>query len=614
MEDFERYSTRRWLPTTVKEVEALGWDQPDVILFSGDAYVDHPSFGAAVIGRIMEREGLRVAIVPQPNWQDDLRDFKKLGKPKLFFAITAGCMDSMVNHYTANKRRRSNDAYTPDGRPGARPDYASVVYSNILKKIYPEIPVLIGGIEASLRRVTHYDYWSDQLKPSILVDTKADLLVYGMGEKSIVEFIQKLKSGIPFQEITDVPQTAFMVDQTADYKTNGDWEELELNSHEACLKEKISYAKNFRHIEEESNKMVSRKLIQAWKEKRIIINPSYPLLTTNELDSYYTLPYTRTPHPRYKNKGAIPAYEMIRHSVNTHRGCFGGCTFCTISAHQGKFIASRSEESVLAEVREVTQMADFKGYISDIGGPSANMYKMEGKHLVMCQACRRPSCIFPDVCTNLNTDHRGMTSLYRRVSAVPGVKKAFVSSGIRYDIIFHKTKDEQVNKGNEEYLENVITNHVSGRLKVAPEHTADKVLNIMRKPSFSIFFKLKNFFDKVNAANGLRQQLIPYFISSHPGSSNAEMAELAAETKGLDFKLEQVQDFTPTPMTLATVIYYSGYHPYTLERVSTAREANKKLTQRKFFFWYKPENRSELIGELRKMNRPDLEQKLFGKK
>ena len=447
-----------------------------------------------------------------------------------------------------------------------------------------------------------------------MVDTKADLLVYGMGEKSIVEFIQKLKSGIPFLEITDVPQTAFMVDQTANYKTNMEWEELELNSHEACLKEKINYAKNFRHIEEESNKMASRKLIQAWKDKRIIINPSYPLLTTNELDSYYTLPFTRTPHPRYKNKGAIPAYEMIRHSVNTHRGCFGGCTFCTISAHQGKFIASRSEESVLAEVREVTQMADFKGYISDIGGPSANMYKMEGKHLVMCQACRRPSCIFPDVCTNLNTDHRGMTSLYRRVSAVPGVKKAFVSSGIRYDIIFHKTKDEQVNKGNEEYLENVIVNHVSGRLKVAPEHTADKVLNIMRKPSFSIFFKLKNFFDKVNAANGLRQQLIPYFISSHPGSSNAEMAELAAETKGLDFKLEQVQDFTPTPMTLATVIYYSGYHPYTLEKISTAREANKKLTQRKFFFWYKPENRSELIGELRKMNRPDLEQKLFGKK
>ena len=614
MKDLERNSTSRWLPTTVKEIEALGWDQPDVILFSGDAYVDHPSFGAAVIGRIMEREGLRVAIVPQPNWQDDLRDFKKLGKPRLFFAITAGCMDSMVNHYTANKRKRSNDSYTPDGRAGARPDYASVVYSNILKNIYPEIPIVIGGIEASLRRVTHYDYWSDMLRPSILVDTKADLLVYGMGEKSIVEVIQKLKEGTPFREITTVPQTAFIIDNTAAYSTNSEWEELELNSHEACLKEKLNYAKNFRHIEEESNKMASRKLIQNFQNKKIIINPSYPLLTTSELDSYYTLPFTRLPHPRYKNKGPIPAYEMIRHSVNIHRGCFGGCTFCTISAHQGKFIASRSEESVLAEVKEVTQMADFKGYISDVGGPSANMYKMEGKHLVMCQACRRPSCIFPDICTNLNTDHRAMTSLYRKVAAVPGVKKAFIGSGIRYDLIFHKTKDEKINKANEDYLEDVIINHVSGRLKVAPEHTADKVLKIMRKPSFDIFFTLKKFFDRVNQANGLKQQLIPYFISSHPGSSNAEMAELAAETKGLDFKLEQVQDFTPTPMTLATVIYYSGYHPYTLEKISTAREANKKLTQRKFFFWYKPENRTELIGELKKMNRPDLIQKLFGKK
>lgn len=614
MENKERNFLSRWLPTTAKEVEALGWDQPDVILFSGDAYVDHPSFGAAVIGRIMEREGLRVAIVPQPNWQDDLRDFKKLGKPRLFFAITAGCMDSMVNHYTANKRRRSNDSYTPDGRAGARPDYATVVYSNILKKIYPDVPVLIGGIEASLRRVTHYDYWSDQLRPSILVSTGADMLVYGMGEKSLIELIGCLKSGIPFNEITTVPQTAFLVEQSAKYTTNPEWEELELNSHEACLAKKINYAKNFRHIEEESNKMVGRKLIQRYQDKNIIINPSYPLLTTPELDSFHALPFTRLPHPRYRNKGVIPAYEMIRHSVNTHRGCFGGCTFCTISAHQGKFIASRSDESILEEVKQVTQMADFKGYISDVGGPSANMYKMEGKHLVMCQACRRPSCIFPDICTNLNTDHRAMTNLYRKVAAVPGVKKAFIGSGIRYDIIFHKTRDEAVNEANEAYLEEVIVNHVSGRLKVAPEHTADKVLNIMRKPSFSIFFKLKSFFDRVNAANGLKQQLIPYFISSHPGSSNAEMAELAAETKGLDFKLEQVQDFTPTPMTLATVIYYSGYHPYTLEKISTAREANKKLTQRKFFFWYKPENRRELIAELRKMNRPDLEKKLFGKK
>ena len=614
MRELEKYPLSAWLPTSAKEVAALGWDQPDVILFSGDAYVDHPSFGAAVIGRIMEREGLRVAVVPQPNWQDDLRDFKKLGKPRLFFAISAGCMDSMVNHYTANKRRRSNDAYTPGDRAGARPDYATITYSNILKNIYPDIPVLIGGIEASLRRLTHYDYWSDELKPGILIDSKADLLVYGMGEKTIIEIIRQLKEGTPFKEITTIPQTVFVTEASASYSTNQDWEELEINSHEACLNDKLNYAKNFRHIEEESNKMVARKLTQTIQNKRIVVNPSWPLLTTSELDSFYTLPFTRLPHPRYRNKGTIPAYEMIRHSANIHRGCFGGCAFCTISAHQGKFISSRSEASILAEIKQVTQMEDFKGYISDIGGPSANMYQMAGKDLNICKLCRRPSCIFPAVCNNLNTDHRPMTALYKKVAAMPGVKKAFIGSGIRYDLVFHRTDDEQINAGNLKYLEEVIIHHVSGRLKVAPEHTSDKVLKIMRKPPFAHFFKLKRFFDSVNENNGLKQQLIPYFISSHPGSSTTEMAELAAETKVLDFKLEQVQDFTPTPMTLATVIYYSGYHPYTLEKISTAKTSAQKLAQRKFFFWYQKEYRNELIAELRRINRPDLENKLFGKR
>ena len=610
----ERCPISAWLPTSAKEVAALGWDQPDVILFSGDAYVDHPSFGAAVIGRIMEREGLRVAIVPQPNWQDDLRDFKKMGIPKLFFAISAGCMDSMVNHYTANKRKRSNDAYTPGDRAGARPDYTTIVYSNILKSIYPEVPVLIGGIEASLRRLTHYDYWSDELKPGILISSKADLLVYGMGEKSTVELIRQLKDGVPFKQITSIPQTVFVTGTSGDYSTNKDWEVLALNSHEDCLKDKLNYAKNFKHIEEESNKMVARKLTQTLGSQRIVVNPSWPVLTTPELDSFYNLPFTRLPHPRYNNKGTIPAYEMIRHSVNIHRGCFGGCAFCTISAHQGKFIVSRSEESVLAEIKQVTQMPDFKGYISDIGGPSANMYQMAGKDLKICNLCRRPSCIFPAVCSNLNTDHRPMTNLYRKAADMPGVKKAFIGSGIRYDIVFHRTDDEKVNTGNMKYLEEVILNHVSGRLKVAPEHTSDKVLKIMRKPPFGLFFKLKRFFDSVNESKGLKQQLIPYFISSHPGSSTSEMAELAAETKGLDFKLEQVQDFTPTPMTLATVIYYSGYHPYTLEKIGTAKTQAQKLAQRKFFFWYQKEHRNELIAELRKINRPDLELKLFGKR
>lgn len=614
MRDSEKYPLSAWLPTSAKEIQALGWDQPDVILFSGDAYVDHPSFGAAVIGRIMEREGLRVAIVPQPNWQDDLRDFKKLGKPRLFFAISAGCMDSMVNHYTANKRRRSNDAYTPGDRAGARPDYTTIVYSNILKSIYPDIPVVIGGIEASLRRLTHYDYWSDELKPGILIDSNADLLVYGMGEKSIIELIRQLNEGRPFQEIKDIPQTVFITGISEKYSTNPEWEELELNSHEACLSDKLNYAKNFRHIEEESNKMLARKLTQTANNKKIVVNPSWPLLTTSELDSFYELPFTRLPHPRYRNKGTIPAYEMIRHSVNIHRGCFGGCAFCTISAHQGKFISSRSEESILSEIKQVTEMADFKGYISDVGGPSANMYQMAGKDLKICKLCRRPSCIFPAVCPNLNTDHRPMSALYRKVAAMPGVKKAFIGSGIRYDLVFHRTDDEKINIANQKYLEEVIINHVSGRLKVAPEHTSDKVLNIMRKPSFGLFLKLKRFFDSVNQSNGLKQQLIPYFISSHPGSSTAEMAELANETKGLDFKLEQVQDFTPTPMTLATVIYYSGFHPYTLEKINTAKTPAQKLAQRKFFFWYQKEYRNELIAELRKINRPDLENKLFGKR
>ena len=610
----EKYPINTWLPTSAKEVAALGWDQPDVILFSGDAYVDHPSFGSAVIGRIMEREGLRVAIVPQPNWQDDLRDFKKLGTPKLFFAISAGCMDSMVNHYTANKRKRSNDAYTPGDRAGARPDYTTIVYSNILKSIYPDIPVLIGGIEASLRRLTHYDYWSDELKTSILISSKADLLVYGMGEKTTIELIKQLKEGIPFKQITSIPQTVFVTETSENYSINKDWEVLALNSHEECLKEKMNYAKNFKHIEEESNKMVARKLTQTIGNQTIVVNPSWPVLTTPELDSFYNLPFTRLPHPRYNNKGTIPAYEMIRHSVNIHRGCFGGCAFCTISAHQGKFIVSRSEESVLAEIKQVTRMPDFKGYISDIGGPSANMYQMAGKDLKICNLCRRPSCIFPAVCSNLNTDHRPMTNLYRKAAAMPGVKKAFIGSGIRYDLVLHRTDDEKINVGNQKYLEEVILNHVSGRLKVAPEHTSDKVLKIMRKPSFGLFFKLKRFFDSVNESKGLKQQLIPYFISSHPGSSTAEMAELAAETKGLDFKLEQVQDFTPTPMTLATVIYYSGYHPYTLEKIGAAKTQAQKLAQRKFFFWYHKEHRNELIAELRRINRPDLEIKLFGKR
>jgi uncharacterized radical SAM protein YgiQ len=610
---YQKYDINKWLPTTKKEVESRGWDSVDIIFFTGDAYVDHPSFGAAVIGRILEAEGLRVAIVPQPNWQDDLRDFKKLGKPNLYFAVTAGNMDSMVNHYTANKRKRSNDAYTPGGKQGQRPDYASIVYCNILKELYPDVPLVVGGIEASLRRVTHYDYWSDKLRPSILVDSKADMLFYGMGEKSILEYTNLIQKGVNPRKLTNIPQTAFLVSGDEEYVTNKKWNSLELYSYEECLTDKKKFAKNFMHIEEESNKVEANVIIQKTGNRKVVVNPPWPPLEEKEIDRFYDLPFTRLPHPRYKNKEEIPAYNMIRHSVNIHRGCFGGCTFCTISAHQGKFIASRSEASVLKEVDQLVLMPDFKGYISDLGGPSANMYKMKGIHQEICNKCKRPSCVFPDVCKNLNIDHKPMLDLYKKVRQHPDVKKAFIGSGIRYDMILKETSDAQVNKNNMEYLREVIKHHVSGRLKVAPEHTSDQVLDLMRKPSFKLFHKLNRVFQEINKEEGLNQQLIPYFISSHPGCENVDMANLAVETKQLDFKLEQIQDFTPTPMTLATVIYYTGYHPYTMQPVFTAKSQKEKLAQRKYFFWYQREYHQEIKSELLRLNRKDLVDGLFGK-
>lgn len=596
-----------WLPTTKKEVEARGWDYLDVILFSGDAYVDHPSFGAAVIGRVLEAEGLRVAIVPQPDWRGDFRDFKKLGAPRLFFGVSAGAMDSMINHYTANKRLRSDDAYTPDHRSGMRPDYPSIVYTKILKELYPDVPVVLGGIEASLRRLTHYDYWQDKLLPGILASSPADLLIYGMGEKPIKELVRRLKSGTPFHEIKEIPQTVYLADQ-AEAKAD----DIVLFSHEECLRDKLKQAKNFRHIEEESNKYDASRILQRVGKQVIVVNPPFPPMTEAEIDASYDLPYTRLPHPKYKGK-VIPAFEMIKFSVNIHRGCFGGCAFCTISAHQGKFIASRSKESILREVKAITEMPDFKGYLSDLGGPSANMYRMKGKDERICAKCKKPSCISPAVCPNLNADHTPLLEIYKAVDKLPEIKKSFIGSGIRYDLLLHRYADETLNKAAQTYTEELIARHVSGRLKVAPEHTQDEVLKQMRKPSFSLFGQFKRIFDKVNRQYGLNQQLIPYFISSHPGCTEADMAELAAITKSLHFQLEQVQDFTPTPMTLATEIYYTGYHPYTLEKVYTARSKEQKLAQRLFFFWYKPESRRPITQALQKLGRRDLIEKLFGK-
>ncbi|KAA3615413.1 MAG: YgiQ family radical SAM protein [Calditrichaeota bacterium] len=602
-----------WLPITKKEVEQRGWDTLDVILISGDAYVDHPAFGHAAVGRAIEAEGLRVAIIPQPNWRDDWRDFKKLGAPRLFFGVTSGCMDPMVNHYTANKRLRSNDAYTPGGEAGFRPDYAAVVYSQILKKLYPDTPVLLGGIEASLRRVTHYDYWSDELKPSILVDSGADMLVYGMGEQPLQAILRLLKKGVPFHSLKTIPQTALLIDANEALPKNKSWQDLELSSHQKCLADKKTFAANFKYIERESNKTNAFRLIQRVANKTLIINPPFATMTEKEIDRSYEFPYTRQPHPKYKNRGAIPAYEMIKFSVNMHRGCFGGCSFCTISAHQGKFIASRSQKSILQEVDKVTQMPDFKGYISDLGGPSGNMYKMKGKVQSICDRCVSPSCIHPTICDNLDTSHKAMIDIYKEVAAHPDVKKAFVSSGIRYDILASSNPETAKQNHYDDYIRQLVTHHVSGRLKVAPEHTSDSVLKLMRKPSFKLFHQFKKKFEAICKKAGLNQQLIPYFISAHPGCELEDMADVAVKTKDLGFKLEQVQGFTPTPMTVATVIYYSGFHPYTLKPVFTAKSDKQKQDQNKFFFWYKKENRQWIRNVLQKSGRADWADFLLNK-
>ncbi len=618
-----------WLPTTRKEMELRGWEQADVILFSGDAYVDHPAFGAAVIGRLLEAEGLRVCIVPQPDWHGDYRDFRKLGRPRLFFGISPGCMDSMVNKYTAARRLRSEDAYSPDGRHDLRPEYPTIVYTDILRKLYPDVPIVLGGIEASLRRVMHYDYWQERFRPSILCDCDADLITYGMGEKPTLELVRLLvdaigdahpllhydengEACITRQVLRDVakdlPQTAWLLGKN-EVPGGIKADDIVLHSYEDCLREPRLHAENFRHIEEESNRMHAHRLLQMVKGRWTMVNPPYPPLTSEELDQSFDLPYTRLPHPKYKGK-RIPAYEMIKFSVTLHRGCFGGCAFCTISAHQGKFIVSRSKESILREVRAITQMPDFKGYLSDLGGPSANMYRMQGKRREPCEKCKRPSCIHPAICPNLNGDHRPLLDIYRAVDKLPGIKKSFIGSGIRYDMLLHDWRDETLNRAAKEYTQELITRHVSGRLKVAPEHTSDTVLNLMRKPSFSLFRQFKSIFDATCRRAGLRQQIIPYFISSHPACTALDMAQLAIQTKQMDFHLEQVQDFTPTPLTMATTCWATGYNPYTLEPVFSAKTPEEKQQQRMFFFWYKPEERRHIEHYLRSIGRQDILRKL----
>ena len=582
----ESILTNKWLPTTKKEVESLGWDQPDVIIFSGDAYADHPSFGPAVIGRVIEDEGFRVAIIPQPNWKDDLRDFRKLGKPKYFFGVTAGNMDSMVNHYTAALRLRSDDAYTPGGKAGFRPDYPTIVYTQILKNLFPDIPVVIGGIEASMRRLTHYDYWKDKLEPSILQSSGADMLIYGMGEQPVRELVRLLAKGIPFSSLKTIPQTSVLIDRKEPLPVQKAWKDISLHSFEKCLSDKKYFTENFLIFEKESNKIVSARLIESSGDSQIIINPPYIPMGEDEADRSFDLPYTYLPHPRYNKKGQIPAYEMIKFSVNIHRGCFGGCSFCAIAAHQGKQIVSRSEKSIMAEITTISQLPDFKGYISDLGGPSANMYRMKGKDTEMCLRCARPSCIWPSVCINLNTSHKQLTELYKQVNNTEGIKKAFISSGVRYDLLFPDW-NKKAGRDEGEYLEELVRNHISGRLKVAPEHTSPKVINSMRKAPFDLFRQLKRRFDNIMKKSGLNYEIVPYFISSHPGCTDNDMKDLVSEVKSLGVRPEQVQDFTPTPMTLSTLMYYTGIDPYNGKGIYVARKIEDKRRQKEFFFWYK---------------------------
>ncbi len=567
-----------FLPITLEEVKRLGWDEVDIIMVSGDAYVDHPSFGTAVIGRTLEAAGYRVAIIPQPNWRDDLRDFRKFGRPRLFFGVTSGVMDSMVNHYTAARRLRHDDAYTPGGASGFRPDYATYVYSRILKQLYPDTPVVIGGVEASMRRLSHYDYWSDSLKPSILFDCPADLMVYGMGEKPMVNIANMLADSEPLYKLQSLPQVGYLAARAP----KGD-NVIMLHSYDQCLASKRSQAENFHQIEVESNKIEAATLVQPHGDKFVVINPPLPPMTTEEMDASFDLPYTRLPHPKYKKRGTVPAYEMIKNSVNIHRGCFGGCSFCTISAHQGKQIVSRSEDSIMREVHQLVQREDFTGVISDLGGPSANMYRMSGKNKALCKRCARYSCIQPTMCRNLNSDHTPLLELYRKVMSVPRVKHVYIGSGIRCDLFTDS------NHGWD-YFRQVVLHHVGGRLKVAPEHTSARVLSLMRKPKFDLFLQVKSRFDAICRQAGVRYQLIPYFISSHPGCQLKDMADLAVEMKRLGYRLEQIQDFTPTPMTLSTEMYYTGINPETMEPVYVATTPNEKKEQNLMFFFYRRES------------------------
>ena len=650
----KRAGAAPFLPMSKKEMDALGWDACDIILVSGDAYIDHPSFGVALIGRVLEAQGFRVGIIAQPDWKS-AQSFRALGKPKLYFGVTSGNMDSMVNRYTAERKIRSDDAYTPGGKAGKRPDRALVVYAQRAKEAWPGIPVVIGSIEASLRRVAHYDYWSDKVRRSVLPDSKADILVYGNAERAIVELSHRLAAGEKIESIRDLRGTAFMVPKG--WKPDADWTEIDssrldkpgpvrkhanpyfpeqevcgakaqqdkaagesireskislrlkansqsvvrLPSYEQVVDDPVLYAHASRVMHLESNPGNARALVQAHGERDVWLNPPPLPLAMEEMDGVFGLPYARGPHPAYKGE-TIPAWEMIRFSVNIMRGCFGGCSFCSITEHEGRIIQSRSEPSILREIGEIRDNVDgFTGVISDLGGPTANMYRLGCRDEKIQSVCRRLSCVYPQICKNLNTDHSKLISLYRKARALPGVKKILIGSGVRYDIAVKSP----------EYIRELVTHHVGGLLKIAPEHTEQNVLSKMMKPGIGSYDEFKRLFDRYSKEAGKEQYLVPYFIAAHPGATDEDMLNLALWLKRNRFRPDQVQTFMPTPLALATTMYHSERNPlepvsYDSEKVETARKGQVRRLHKAFLRYHDPENWQLLREWLRRHGRDDL--------
>ena len=591
----KRFGVAPFLPMSKEEMEKLGWDSCDIILVTGDAYVDHPSFGMAVIGRLLESQGFRVGIIAQPDWQK-ADDFKKLGKPNLFFGVTSGNMDSMINRYTADKKLRSDDSYTPDNDGGKRPDRATIVYAQRCREAFAATPVVLGGIEASLRRIAHYDYWSDNVRRSILVDSKADVLVYGNAERAIIEIAHLIANKKPFDEMNNIRGTA-VITKSIDNINNF----VLLPSFEDVKNSKLLYAKASRLTHLESNPYNAKTLVQKHNDKYVVINPPPIPLETEELDYVFALPYARSPHPSYGD-AKIPAWEMIKFSINIMRGCFGGCAFCSITAHEGRIIQNRSETSILNEIEDIkNKTKGWTGIISDLGGPSANMYRLYCKNQEAQKLCRRSSCIYPDICKNLNTDHSHLINLYRKARNIKGVKRIFVASGIRYDLAVKSPA----------YVEELVTHHVGGYLKIAPEHTEQRPLSLMLKPGIAQYDRFKQMFEHFAKKAGKEYYLIPYFIAAHPGTTDEDMLNLALWLKKHNFRLEQVQNFIPSPMSLSSTMYYSGYNPnQPIKANGTLIFSAKGLKQRRlhkaFLRYYDPANWGIIRDALKQMGRCDL--------